>query len=288
MTVIGNEPPASTPPATCCATTRPAKSTSVPVTDSRISGGSSDPSRSQKDFETERQKFVSYNGCRILRGMTMAHPLRSEMARQKTAEATPRRARALRSSGDAMARLPDGAGAERGQPGRSLQGHAPGAAPTIDGRHDRMADPAAVMEGLPKPAKRPCGSCPYRRDVPAGIWAAEEYRRLADYDGETHEQRSAKLFLCHRKTGALCAGWIACHDTEHLMALRLHPVDPTVHSYRSPVGVFGSGAEARDHGLSGLTRTDARARRVIRSLMRRQDLGKNQTGRRSGSGKDKA
>lgn len=102
---------------------------------------------------------------------------------------------------------------------------------------------------LPAPAKRPCGTCPYRRDVPAGIWDASEYAKLADYDGETFEQRSMRLFFCHKADGHLCAGWVACHDTDHLLALRLHRVDPSVYTYRSPVPVFASGAQARDHGL---------------------------------------
>lgn len=127
--------------------------------------------------------------------------------------------------------------------------------------------------GLPAPAKRPCGTCPYRRDVPAGIWDASEYAKLAEYDGETFEQRSMRLFFCHKADGHLCAGWIACHDTDHLLALRLHRVDPSVYTYRSPVPVFASGAEARDHGLSGIARPGARARRAILGLMRKRARG---------------
>ncbi|WP_367277007.1 DUF6283 family protein [Bradyrhizobium sp.] len=25
----------------------------------------------------------------------------------------------------------------------------------------------------PEPAPKPCGSCPYRRDVPSGIWGSQ-------------------------------------------------------------------------------------------------------------------
>lgn len=121
---------------------------------------------------------------------------------------------------------------------------------------------------LPRCAARPCGSCPYRRDVPSGIWAASEYHKLSAYDGETWEQSPA-LFLCHQKDGHLCAGWIACHDTRHLLALRFNPVDPGVFDYESPVPVFASGAEARDHGLAGVAEPDARAIRVARGLRKK-------------------
>jgi hypothetical protein len=34
------------------------------------------------------------------------------------------------------------------------------------------------MPGLIGPRRRPCSSCPYRRDVPSGLWSAEEYDKL--------------------------------------------------------------------------------------------------------------
>lgn len=122
-----------------------------------------------------------------------------------------------------------------------------------------MADDRAV-EAPPRPAERPCGTCPYRVGVPAGIWHPDEYAKLPGYDGETFAQTRTALFLCHKKTGALCAGWVACHDTDHLLALRLHAVDASVFTYVSPVPVFGSGREACEHGLSGIVApsTDAR------------------------------
>lgn len=46
------------------------------------------------------------------------------------------------------------------------------------------------------PAPQPCASCPYRRDVPSGIWAAEEYAKLPAYDADTPFQ-PPHLFLCH-------------------------------------------------------------------------------------------
>lgn len=116
----------------------------------------------------------------------------------------------------------------------------------------------------------PCGSCPYRRDVPAGIWDASEYDKLPGYDGPTWAQSPA-VFLCHQQSGELCAGWAACHDTDHLLALRISPVAPEVYGYQSPVPVFASGAEARAHGLSGVAAPDQRAVRVVKGLLKKRD-----------------
>lgn len=49
----------------------------------------------------------------------------------------------------------------------------------------------------PLPAGNPCGSCPYRRDAPAGLWHPEELSLLTGYDAETWEQPRT-LFLCHQ------------------------------------------------------------------------------------------
>lgn len=122
---------------------------------------------------------------------------------------------------------------------------------------------------LPKVANIPCGSCPYRCDVPSGIWDWSEYQKLLDYDGPTMGQSPA-LFFCHQKDGHLCAGWLACHDTDHLLALRSHPVDPGAYGYESPVPVFPSGAAACAHGLKNIEQPDKLARRMITKLARKK------------------
>ncbi|MFD7961193.1 DUF6283 family protein [Streptomyces zaomyceticus] len=38
------------------------------------------------------------------------------------------------------------------------------------------------------PAPRPCASCPYRRDVPSGVWSRGDYVKLPLYDGPTWTQ----------------------------------------------------------------------------------------------------
>lgn len=125
------------------------------------------------------------------------------------------------------------------------------------------------MTELPRPSRAPCGTCPYRQDVPAGVWDASEYAKLPRYDGSTMDQLMAGgtgLFFCHQNDGHLCAGWVGCHDTDHLVAMRLHGVHPSTFTYESPVPLFSSGAETAAHGLSGVENPDARALAAIDKL----------------------
>lgn len=118
-------------------------------------------------------------------------------------------------------------------------------------------------------AKSPCPSCPYRRDVPSGIWHASEYEKLRRYDRDTMSQ-PAELFMCHKQTGRLCSGWVACHGGQ-LLALRLGAlrgtVDPSVFAYESPVPVFASGAEAARHGEAEIDEPGESSRRFIQGLL---------------------
>lgn len=126
---------------------------------------------------------------------------------------------------------------------------------------------------LPTCLAAPCGSCPYRRDVPSGIWDASEYAKLPGYDGEIADQVAAGafgLFFCHQQDGNLCAGWVGCHDMAHMLATRLHRVAPEVYHYRSPVPLFTSGREAAQHGLAEINRPGPAARRAIQRLTDRR------------------
>lgn len=125
------------------------------------------------------------------------------------------------------------------------------------------------------PAPNPCGSCPYRRDVPSGVWAADEYDKLPGYDRPTGEQPTG-VFLCHRQDGRLCAGWCGTHDMNEALSIRLAAfagqLDPAdvdqVLDYQTPVPLFASGAEAAAHGLADLEQPGQRAVRVIKKLDR--------------------
>lgn len=126
-----------------------------------------------------------------------------------------------------------------------------------------------MTEALPSPGKAPCGTCPYRRDVPSGVWAAEEYAKLPGYDGDTLEQLFAGatgLFFCHQQDGKLCAGWVGCHDMGEAAAVRMWRVAPETFDYRSPVPLFASGAEAAAHGMAELNKPGRKARRAIARL----------------------
>lgn len=130
-----------------------------------------------------------------------------------------------------------------------------------------------MPDKLLKPGKAPCKSCPYRRDVPSGIWDPSEYEKLTRYDGETFEQLDGTaLFLCHQQDGNLCAGWVGCHDPNELLALRLHArqIDPSTYDYVSPVPLFASGAEAAEHGLAEVDQPGEAADKVIRKLTRQR------------------
>lgn len=129
----------------------------------------------------------------------------------------------------------------------------------------------------PGPAKKPCVSCPYRRDIPAGVWAEHEYLKLPGYDGETWEQAfkgAVGVFYCHQRTGNLCAGWVGCHDMDNNLAVRLaasngKAVAEETFDYESPIPLFGSGAEAAAHGLSGVENPGEEARRLVAKLAKK-------------------
>lgn len=107
-----------------------------------------------------------------------------------------------------------------------------------------MSEPA-------RPRPRPCVSCPYRRDVPSGVWAAEEYDKLPGYDGDTACQR-LNLFMCHQGDGLVCSGWLGHRDPYELLAVRFGVIDGRLDEsaldYTTDVALFGSGAEAAAHG----------------------------------------
>jgi hypothetical protein len=119
----------------------------------------------------------------------------------------------------------------------------------------------------------PCKSCPYRKDVPSGVWAEHEYEKLPAYDGEAVEQvinGATALFLCHQRNNALCSGWLGCHGPDNLIALRLHyqHVQPEVFDYETDVPLFTSGAEAAAHGMCDIETPTEAAHRTMNRLLR--------------------
>lgn len=128
------------------------------------------------------------------------------------------------------------------------------------------------------PAVRPCGSCPYRRDVPSGLWAENEYAKLPAYDAPTASQPPA-AFFCHQQNGRLCAGWVGCHDMLESLGLRIgasmgqlsiEDVDAAI-DYVCPVPLWESGAAAAEHGRREIETPSAKAEREIQKLVRKRD-----------------
>lgn len=136
------------------------------------------------------------------------------------------------------------------------------------------------------PAKRPCASCPYRRDVPPGLWDPEEYAKLVPYDADTGQQPPS-VFMCHQQDGAMCAGWVGCHGGENLLGIRLwlafHPsvtedVVASVYDYRTDVPLHPSGQAASDHGLARVDDPDERAQAAILRLQIKKRLRETRGG----------
>ena len=127
------------------------------------------------------------------------------------------------------------------------------------------------------PARRPCGSCPYRCDVPSGVWDRDEYAKLARYDGETWDQPPS-VFLCHQQDGRICAGWVGVHDMPESFGLRVAAIQglieiddlDEIYAYQTDVPLFASGAEAEAHGLREVGRPGPAACEMIATLERKR------------------
>jgi hypothetical protein len=124
------------------------------------------------------------------------------------------------------------------------------------------------------PRKRPCASCPYRKDVPSGVWAESEYEKLPQYDGEIHEQiekGALATFGCHQADGHLCAGWTGHRDPSELLAVRLAVnaghIPEAVLDYTTDVPLWSSGQEAAEHGMAEIDAPSEKADRIINKLL---------------------
>lgn len=133
------------------------------------------------------------------------------------------------------------------------------------------------MSQINPPSPSPCVSCPYRRDVPSGVWDEAEYAKLPPYDSETAFQPPG-VFLCHQQDGRLCAGWCAVHDMTHNLALRLAVASGTITvddaeriiDYETTVPLFPSGAEAAKHGRAHIRAPKPDAVKAIQRLERKR------------------
>lgn len=118
----------------------------------------------------------------------------------------------------------------------------------------------------------PCQFCPYRKDVPSGVWDESEYRKLPPYDAATSSQPPG-IFMCHAREAEMCRGWFDCHDRDESLSLRLaitlgivdrdHLLDPV-----SSVPLHESGALACEFGLRDIDDPSPAAMRAMESLAR--------------------
>lgn len=129
------------------------------------------------------------------------------------------------------------------------------------------------------PRATPCASCPYRRDVPSGVWDRSEYEKLRGYDGDISQQVAAGafgVFHCHQGDGKVCAGWAGCHDMHNTLAVRLAVAGrenvSALTAYQSPVPLFSSGNEAADHGERETGHPDEKAIATISKVIRVRQL----------------
>jgi hypothetical protein len=136
-----------------------------------------------------------------------------------------------------------------------------------------------------KPRKSPCGSCPYRKNVPSGVWDESEYQKLAGYDGETFEQDATATFLCHQADGCACSGWLGHRNPENLLAVRLGlmrgVLDPSCLDYTTDVPLFESGAAAAEHGMKNFRKPREDAMLVISKISCQRSTSSDQIPTRS-------
>lgn len=116
---------------------------------------------------------------------------------------------------------------------------------------------------------QPCSACPYRLDVPSGVWAAHEYDKLRPYDEPTGSQPIG-TFACHATPDHHCAGWAIVHTSRgneyDLLALRLfgYPRIP-----KTKIPLFASGNDAADWGQADIEDPSEEAHETIVRLVRK-------------------
>ena len=118
--------------------------------------------------------------------------------------------------------------------------------------------------------KEPCSTCPYRKDVPSGVWAEHEYEKLRDYDEPTYNQPMG-TFGCHATPDHYCHGWAVVHTSRgneyDLLALRVW--GNGVEIPPAAVPLFASGNEAADHGERDLEAPSEQAMNTVDRLVRK-------------------
>lgn len=126
---------------------------------------------------------------------------------------------------------------------------------------------------------RPCSSCPYRCDTPAGVWHPDEYAKLALYD----DNGALGIFLCHHTNSSrrdpasvehgdtVCRGWLTVHAES--AAARIAVLAGAVTDEQRYAAVdtplYRTGREAAEAGLAGVEDPNDAAQRMIDRLVRK-------------------
>jgi len=116
--------------------------------------------------------------------------------------------------------------------------------------------------------KEPCSTCPYRTDVPSGVWAHDTYELLRPYDLPTPDQPFA-AFGCHATPTHFCHGWAIVHTTRgnefDLLSLRVIPARVEIPPPFVPL--FASGNEAADWGQRDIGDPSPEAQAAVDKLL---------------------
>ncbi len=124
-------------------------------------------------------------------------------------------------------------------------------------------------------AAAPCGSCPYRRDTPTGVWHPEEYEKLRHYTGSLDGIPALGIFLCHQTNATgretVCRGWLTVERDSVAVRLALLRGTVTPEQVKRSVSteIYTTGAEAADAGMRGVRAPNAKARRMMERLIRK-------------------
>lgn len=119
----------------------------------------------------------------------------------------------------------------------------------------------------------PCLTCPYRKDVPSGVWDREEYEKLRLYDDVFPMQTA--IFLCHGSRDAghdiACKGWVMVHQDSIAVRLAQSTGKLSFEAFTPTVcKLHKSGNAAADFGERDLKRPKRKALTVIRKLTDRK------------------
>jgi hypothetical protein len=139
---------------------------------------------------------------------------------------------------------------------------------------DAQVAPQVTRPGEPSAVARSesCSACPYRRDVPSGVWAPSEYDKLAAYDRPTGEQPIGR-FHCHASPGLICHGWAVVEGRKSgpdaNLALRVFPLGGLAPVEGAPL--FASGTEAARHGKAHVNAPSPEAQATTDRLLRKFD-----------------